>query len=166
MTYEPGQYRLGSSSLERLSTCHPLWQVIIERAIAISPMDFTVACGFRNKADQNEAYALARSTKRFPDSLHNHLSDQEDVAEAHADGVGEPFSLAIDVVPYLDGRARWDLLYELRWLNGFIMGVGMPIAQAAGFYIRTGVDWDMDGSQAEHHFIDAPHLELRRLQGE
>jgi hypothetical protein len=165
MTYTPGQYRLGQASIGRLSTCHPIWAQIIPRALAISPMDFSVVCGFRGEDEQNAAFNAdpPRSTKRFPGSLHNHLSDQQDVDDGWASQIGQKCSLAIDNAPYIEGRIRWDLPDEIRWLNGFILGVGMPIAQAQGFFIRSGNDWDMDGNQTEHTLVDSPHLGLWRL---
>lgn len=163
MKYRQRRYRLGAISNLNLDHCHPIIQQTVKEAINISPMDFAVACGWRGKLDQDFAFAEGFSTKRFPESLHNHLADEQDLLEGFAQKIGQPLSLAVDLVPFLEARKRWDLPKELRWLNGFVMAVGLPIALARGFYFRTGVDWDLDGNQTEHHFIDAPHLELRRL---
>ena len=165
MTFALNQYRLGRTSKRRLYTCHPIIVRTVEAAIIQSPMDFTVVCGYRGEAAQNEAYDSIprRSTKPFPESMHNHRSTDQDVAEGYADALNLPLSLAVDVAPWIGGRIRWDLPNEIRWLNGFILAIGMPIAIEEGFYIRSGVDWDMDGDQQEHSLIDAPHLEVRRL---
>ena len=165
MTYAPSRYKLGKVSRSRLITCHPVIITTIEKAIVLSPMDFTVVCGFRGEKEQNAAYYATppRSTKRFPESMHNHLSDERDVTEGYAGALGIPLSLAVDIAPWVGGRIRWDLPWELRWLNGFINAIGQSIAVPLGFYFRSGSDWDMDGDQEEHTLKDSPHNELRRL---
>lgn len=133
------------------------------QAIALTPMDFSIICGFRGEESQNRAFRDGNSTKRYPGSWHNYTSKELDVEEGYAQRVGMDLSMAVDAAPFLEGRIRWDLQEEIRWLNGFIIGVGMPMVVPHGFYLRTGVDWDMDGIQHEHQLIDAPHTELRRL---
>ena len=164
MTYAPNRYHLGRTSESRLVTCHPIIIRIIRRAIILSPMDFTVVCGYRGEDEQNEAYFAdpPLSTKRFPESMHNHLSNEQDVAEGYASALGLPLSLAIDVAPWINGRISWRES-EMRWLNGLIVGIGMPIAEEYGFYVRSGDDWDMDGDQQEHGLVDSPHTEIRKL---
>ena len=161
--YALNRYRLGNGSRGRLETCHPLLVAVVERAIIYTPMDFSVVCGWRGEADQNAAADGGASSTRWPDSRHNHLSDEDDVAEGYADRTGRPLSLAVDLAPWIGGRLRWDLPWEIRWLNGFVNGIGQPIVSAHGFYLRSGNDWDMDGDQEEHKLKDSPHTELRRL---
>jgi len=163
MSFALNRYHLGRTSKSRLDTCHPLLINVVEVAIVYSPMDFTVVCGYRGEVAQNSAYANGNSTKRFPQSMHNHLSDEQDMAEGYADALGIPLSLAVDVAPWIGGRLRWDRPWESRWLNGFILGIGIPLVAAHSFYLRSGVDWDMDGDQKEHKFQDSPHIEIRRL---
>ena len=164
MTYAPGRYKLGKVSRSRLVTCHPIIIETIEKAITLSPMDFIVVCGFRGKKDQNKAFSNKASKVQWPNSMHNHLSDERDVDEGFAARTGDALSLAVDVAPWIDGRIRWDLPWELRWLNGFINAIGQSIAVPKGFYFRSGSDWDMDGNQQEHSFKDSPHNEIRRLE--
>ena len=163
MSYALNRYHLGSTSRGRLETCHPLLINVVEVAIFHSPMDFSVICGYRGEVPQNEAYANGLSTKQFPDSMHNHRSDARDMVEGYAEALDEELSLAVDLAPWIGGRVRWDRPQEARWLNGFIIGIGMPLVVPHGFYLRTGVDWDMDGDQEEHRLKDSPHIELRRL---
>ena len=163
MSFPFYRYRLGKVSQSRLVTCHPIIIETVEEAIIYSPMDFTVVCGFRGMVGQNKAVADGASTTLWPNSMHNHESDKRDVDEGYALGVGIPLSMAVDIAPWVDGRLRWDLPWEIRWLNGFINAIGQTIAEPAGFYFRPGTDWDMDGNQQEHKLKDSPHNELRRI---
>jgi len=163
MSYSTGLYHLGSTSSGRLSSCHPLLIVVIRHSLVMSPMDFAVECGFRGQAAQNKAFVDGASTKQFPDSWHNHESDAQDVKDGFATIEGAALSMAVDVVPFLYGRKSWNRPKEARWLNGFIIGVGMPLVFPYGFYLRSGDDWDMDGDHEEHTLKDSPHIELRRF---
>lgn len=163
MTYASGLYRLGKTSSGRLLTCHPLLRTVVRHAIVMSPMDFAVECGFRGEVAQNNAFTDGHSNKAFPDSWHNHEATARDVAEGFARELYQELSMAVDLVPFLHGRKRWDRPLESRWLNGWVMGVGMPLVLPHGFYLRSGDDWDMDGDQLEHKLVDSPHIELRRL---
>ena len=164
MSYRPGRYRWGRKSREALWTLHPLLAKTAERAIVTSPMDMTILWTWRGQEDQDAAFEAGHSTKKFPDSMHNHTADLDDVDAGWAKTVGEPLSLAIDIAPWINGaRAPWAWTEEFRWLNGYLCAVGMEVVGPYGFYLRTGSDWDMDGDQREHKLQDAPHLELRRL---
>ncbi len=164
MSYQPGGYKWGRKSRERLQTAHPLLRNVAERAIIVSPMDMTILWTFRGEEDQNAAFESGASTKRFPESMHNHLATMDDIDDGWARAIGEPLSLAMDIAPWINGRqAPWTWENEYRWLNGFVCAIGMEVLRPYGFYIRTGLDWDMDGDQREHKLEDAPHLELRRL---
>lgn len=68
-------------SQERLNTCHPFLQEICNELI--KEMDFTVLCGYRDKAAQNEAFSKGASKLKFPKSKHN----------------SSP-SMAVDLAPY------------------------------------------------------------------
>lgn len=159
-------YALGRKSLQRLQMAHPLWRDVAQEGIAETPMDFTVLCTFRGEEEQNDAFENGRSTKRWPESKHNYTSAQQDIDEGFASRIGQPLSLAVDLVPWfrLDPHIRWDWPEEVRWLNGFIVGIGTPIVRPHGFIIRTGADWDMDGDQHDQKLIDLPHLELVRMR--
>ena len=163
MSYATGTYQLGTTSSGRLLTCHPLLQMVVRHAIVMSPMDFAVTCGFRGEVAQNIAFRDGFSTKQFPESWHNYLASPYDVAAGFAQELDQELSMAVDLVPFLYGRKRWDRPKEARWLNGFVCGVGMPLVLPYGFYLRSGDDWDMDGDQEEHSLKDSPHIELRRL---
>ena len=127
-------YKFGESSRKRLDTCHPLLQEICEEAI--KHIDFSVLCGERSEAEQQEAFEKGLSKVQYPDSMHNKSP-----------------SLAVDVAPY---PIDWDNIPRFAHLIGLIRG----IAAMKGIKIRTGSDWDSDGDITDHKFMDWPHFEL------
>ena len=129
----------GSSSMERLKTCHPdLQRIMLE---AIKHIDFTVVCGHRDKEEQQAAYREGRSQLDWPHSKHNKMP-----------------SLAVDLAPYYPTKPniRWDDHAGFIYLAGMIKG----IAAVLGFKIRWGGDWDQDNDQKDERFRDLPHFEL------
>lgn len=149
-------HSFSASSQAKLDTCHPIIQEIMEKVIRLSPMDFTIIHGYRGKAIQNKLYAEGKSKLKYPESKHN-----------RTDIRGEPMSWAVDVAPWFKEapHIRWDSTREFRWLAGFILGVGQPIALEAGYTLRWGGDWDSDGdhSNRDNPFQDLGHIELVRL---
>lgn len=144
-------YQLGAKSKRRLGTCHPVLQEIVRGAILYTPMDFTVLYGWRSEEEQNALFEEGRSKLRWPESKHNHV------------GLGgSPLSLAVDIAPWYPEplHVRWNQPEEFRWLAGFVMGIGEPIARQSGFTLRWGGDWDRDGDHRDQTFMDLPHLEL------
>lgn len=141
--------RFGRRSNERLVTMHSLLQSISGEAI--KHWDFTIIYGWRGEEIQNELYAQGLSTKRFPDSKHNRMSEE-----------GEPESWAIDFAPWFpdEPHVRWDQKRDFVLLAGKIMGIGEPILKPRGFTLRYGGDWDMDQDTTDQTFMDLGHLEL------
>lgn len=81
----------GKVSRERLETCHPKLQELMNRAIVDTPIDFAIICGFRDQADQDKAYAQGYSKVKWPDGKHNKNP-----------------SHAVDVAPVIDGKVIWN----------------------------------------------------------
>lgn len=68
------------SSNERLNTCHPSLRKVMRTALTTSPMDITVACGYRDQVEQNKAVKAGYSQLKFPLSRHNkYLSEAVDI---------------------------------------------------------------------------------------
>jgi len=124
----------GQSSKERLETCHPLLQEILNEAIKY--IDFSVLCGTRDKAAQDKAVADKASKVEYPNSKHNSMP-----------------SMAVDVAPY---PIDWDDVKRFAFLQGILKG----IALSKGITIRSGIDWNGDGDITDHKFMDWPHIEL------
>jgi hypothetical protein len=127
-------YKFGKSSQERLETCDPRLQEILN--VAIEYIDFSVLCGTRDKAAQDKAVADGASKVNYPNSKHNSTP-----------------SVAVDVAPY---PIDWDDVKRFAHLQGILRGIAM----AKGIPIRSGIDWDGDGDITDHKFMDWPHLEL------
>lgn len=134
-------YQFGTTSKERLATCHEDLQKVFEAAIALSPVDFGIACGHRSIDDQKKAF---------------------DEGKSKIDGVNKKGkhnyspSLAVDVYAFVNGKASWDS-NELC----VIAGVVLAVAANYGIKLRWGGNWDMDGQIiSDQNFIDLPHFEL------
>lgn len=137
-------FQFGEKSRARLSTCAPKLAVTVARALELSPFDFTVVWGFRDQTRQDDMWRSGASQKRWPDSKHNHTVN------------GVPFSLAVDLAPWIDGAIPW------KDTNLFcvLAGVMFAAAKERGVEIRWGGDWDGDGSTADQTLMDFGHFEL------
>jgi len=124
----------GKQSAERLATCHPDLQRLMNEAI--KHVDFSITCGHRGQAEQDKAFADGNSKLKWPHGEHNKLP-----------------SRAVDVAPY---PLNWNDAEAFTLLSGVILGV----ARMMGIKIRLGADWDGDFNMLEHSFKDRPHIEL------
>lgn len=124
-----------ATSMSRLKTCHPLLQMVLEKAIIDGP-DFTILWGHRGMADQNKMYADGHSKAKFGESPHNSMPSQ-----------------AFDVAPW---PIDWNDLDRFRVLAGYILG----IANGLGIHLRWGGDWDGDWEEKDEKFRDFGHFEL------
>jgi peptidoglycan L-alanyl-D-glutamate endopeptidase CwlK len=134
-------FSFGKTSRTRLATCHPDIKAVLNKAIGMSSIDFTVVCGSRDRADQDEAFNNGKSSVQWPNSKHN----------------GFP-STAVDIAPYWPGQGIvWHRRNEFIFLAGFICG----IAAEMGIEMRWGGNWDQDQEIiTDQNLIDLPHLEL------
>ncbi len=131
-------YTLGHRSCSHLITCDQRLVTIIQTAIKITPIDFTIIEGFRSDADQLKAFEQGRS---------------------HIDGISKKGmhnyrpSLAFDAAPY-----------PINWNNKarFYMLAGVILAVASTLHIplRWGGDWNMNGIFTDQTLHDLPHFEL------
>lgn len=103
-------------SKDRLATCHPDLQLIMN--IAIRFEDFTVLCGHRGEHDQNAAYAAGNSRAKYGDSRHNHVPSQ-----------------AVDIAPY---PIDWEDTARFAKLAGRIL----QIADELNIDLEWGGDWE------------------------
>jgi peptidoglycan L-alanyl-D-glutamate endopeptidase CwlK len=128
----------GSKSLARLSTCHPVLQVLMKRAIETAPegMDFSVVYGVRTKEEQDAAYAAGNSRLKWPKSKHN----------------SSP-SMAVDIAPFVNGAISWDWAF-FHPLAAHVKATwaAMSDAERGGMKLSWGGDW--------RSFKDGPHWEL------
>ncbi len=87
-------YSLGSRSKKRLEGVHPDLVRVVERAIELTEVDFTVLEGMRTVARQKKLVAKGASTTMNSRHLTGH---------------------AVDIGAWVDGTVRWDwpLYYKL-----------------------------------------------------
>lgn len=123
-------YKLSKTSMKRLGTCHSEIQIVILKAIEISPINFGVACGFRNREDQNKAFNENKSRVQWPNGKHNKLP-----------------SLAVDLYAYVDGMASWNEKHL-----SMLAGVILSIANNLVIKLKWGGHWK--------DFVDMPHYEI------
>lgn len=126
-------FKLGLRSLMRLSGVHPDLVRVVQRAIKISSVDFTVVEGVRTLARQRELFSQGAS--KTLNSRHI----------PGADGFGK----AVDLAPWVGGTVRWD------WPLYHPLAKAMKeAARIEGVPIVWGGDWKT--------FKDGPHFELDR----
>lgn len=80
-------FAFGARSKARLKGVHPDLVKVMERAIACSPIDFSVIEGVRTLATQKK-YMASGATRTMNS---RHLTGH-----------------AVDIAPYIDGKIRWD----------------------------------------------------------
>ena len=150
-------YRLGRYSLAELEGVHPNLVRLVVRAIFITDQDFTVHDGGRTPAEQAEY--VRTGVSRTLASLHL----------PQGDGWGH----AVDLVPYINGRLRWELPACL-----VIAQAVREAAEELSVPIRWGGSWErLDGDPRppgvmvddyiarsryprRRTFVDAVHFEL------
>jgi peptidoglycan LD-endopeptidase CwlK len=125
-------------SLAILATAHEDLRNLFYEVIKYR--DCTVVCGFRNEADQNAAKAAGNSNASWPNSPHNHNP-----------------SLAVDVVPYIDGEPNFDDQNCLMFA-GFVMGIAAMMNLSCR--VRSGADWNSNQDVHDQHLHDMDHFEI------
>ena len=115
-------YSYSKTSQSRKGTCHPLIQEWLDEVIKY--VDCTIACGYREKTEQNLCFESGASNVKWPDSNHNKIP-----------------SLAVDVYPFVNGRM---VNGDEEGDNDIIIhfaGILKGIALVKGYPIRWGGDW-------------------------
>ena len=107
--------KFGRRSKERLATCHPLLQEIMNELIKV--MDVTILCGVRGEEEQNKAFNEGKSKLKYPQSKHNRSP-----------------SWAVDVAPY---PIDWNNIDRFKQMCYYIEA----IASVKGINIRLGRDF-------------------------
>jgi len=145
-------FKLSSRSLSRLSGIHDDLFSVVERAIQITEVDFTVLEGLRSKSRQKELFDSGASTTMNSRHLTGH---------------------AVDLGAWVTGGVRWDwpLYYK-------IADAMKHAADELGIEIEWGAAWGRDLSgygsadeaseayvrekhdRGEKPFLDGPHFQL------
>ena len=128
-------YKFSKKSQEKLLTCHPDLQLLLNELIKY--VDFTVIEGVRTLETQKEYVRTGKSK-----TLNSKHLKQED-----------GYSHAVDVILTPIDWNDWKRNYMF---VGFVRGV----AASLGISIRSGADWDGDFQVKDQSFHDLPHFEL------
>lgn len=108
-------FRLGTRSKQRLKGVHPDLVAVVERAIELTPIDFTVGEGLRTMARQKRLFAAGKSKTLNSRHLTGH---------------------AVDIFPLVNGKPSWD------WKYYYPMADAMKkAAKELGVDLEWGGDW-------------------------
>jgi len=147
---------LGARSRKELQGVHPDLVRVVERAIALTAVDFAVHDGLRSLEDQ----------VRLVDSGASRTMDSRHLLQP--DGFGH----AVDLVPWINGRLRWE------WQPIFRVAMAMQVAALdEEVHVRWGGCWELlheigDPGDAvyayvgrralkgKRYFADGPHFEI------
>lgn len=114
-------YYYSELSKQRLATCHQDLQKLFEDAITY--MDLTIVCGFRDEAAQELAFKAGTSTLHWPDSKHNKGPARAVDVAPYVAGYGIPwedegaFCLMAGMVLTLAKQRDLTIVWGGRWLN-------------------------------------------------
>jgi len=139
-------FHFGTKSECHLATCHPAITLVAREALAMGVMDVGVIHGWRGEKIQNLLYNAGDSKLPWDKSKHNRMIN------------GKPYSWAIDILIYVNGKASWYRPYYL-----IMAGVFITCAKKLGIELRWGGNWDMDAEPlTDQKFQDLGHYELIR----
>ncbi len=135
-TKELTMFHLGKRSKERLVGLHPDLKEVVELAITMTMIDFTVLEGVRSDERQVELFAAgATSTMNS-----RHIVKTEEKG-------GNGYAHAVDLGAYVCGEVRWDWPLYDKIANAMKLA-----AVELGIKIEWGGDW--------RSFKDGPHFQL------
>ena len=130
-------YKLGEASRRELETCEERLKKLVEIAIKITPIDFSITQGYRTQAYQKKMFEAGKS--KTLDSKHCHNP-----------------SFAFDFVPFINGKQDYQARDDIMFLAGLFYGV----AKMLNIDIRSGALWNGNNIK-NNNFIDAFHIELK-----
>ncbi len=150
-------YVLGQRSQKKLEGVHPDLVKVVQRAIQITPIDFSVVDGLRTMAEQI-AYVKSGASQTL-DSRH---------LTGHA----------VDLTAWVGQKIRWELDLLCK-----IASAMRSAANESGISLRWGANWDILLTDSDSPtedivqeyirnrinagrkpFVDAPHFELPRTK--
>lgn len=152
-------FKLSKKSLSNLEGVKPELVAVVNRAIEITQIDFSVTQGVRTLAQQKEFVRTGKSqtmnSKHLP----------------QADG----YSHAVDVVAYIGKNISWELNVYDNIADAFAQAgrdLGVAMRWGAAWNVPDITKWndtmenammhyiDQRRSQGKRPFIDGPHFEL------
>ena len=132
--------KFSQTSFSKLTTCHPDLQVLFYEVIKY--FDCTILEGYRDKINQEKAFASGNTQLHWPHGKHN----------------SQP-SMAVDATKYpIDFNDRVGNCY----FAGYVMGISEMLFQQGKIThkIRWGGDFNQNNEVKDGKFIDIAHFEL------
>jgi len=170
-------WRLGNNSkLVYESGLHPDWKKIIDMALVVCPIDFSLVDGVRSPERQWQLFRIGRSHNPDLGSLIDPKAwyktgntvtncdgmEKKSNHQVQSDGYGH----AVDLAAYIPGRPNlaYDKVHLTAIIGSFLTcGNVLYHERKIGYILRSGADWDRDTEWLEPGtFHDLPHLELIR----
>ncbi len=128
-------------SLKNLGTCHIDLQILFNEVI--KTFDCIVMEGYRNKEDQEKAFASGNSKLHYPNGKHNQNP-----------------SNAADVYPY---PINWNDEKLALWFGGYVLGIAQKLKDEGKIThtIRWGGSWNGLGKlNTPKQLQDTGHFEI------
>lgn len=146
-------FKLSNTSKKRLEGVDPRLAKVVNRAIELTLVDFTVTQGNRTKDEQARLYGKGRTgaqmTAKGLPAAYARPGERQVTWTMNSNHIG---GRAVDLAPYANGRIEWDEDGKL----GYWPKIAAAMKQAAkelGVTIKWGGEWQ--GSQ-----LDRPHFEI------
>jgi peptidoglycan L-alanyl-D-glutamate endopeptidase CwlK len=144
-TTTPGGFALGTRSRARLKGVHPDLVRVVERAIQLTPVDFTVTEGLRDAKRQAELVKAGASKTMNSRHLTGH---------------------AIDVAALVGGKVSWDWPLYLSIASAFraaSVELGLPVRWGGSWSNLSSLPPVITTAHLSRSFPDGPHFELPRV---
>lgn len=153
-------YNLGKRSKENYDTLHPDLQKVIDLALMVSQVDFTITEGKRTPERQQMLFDTGKSKV-------NPSAYTPEVLITKGKHIVNEFrteSWAFDFIACVTGKSHlaYDMTH-LMYLIGVFTACGEILLQQGiiTHKIRSGANWDRDGElKYDQTFFDAPHIEI------
>lgn len=128
-------FKFSQKSLEKLNSIDPKLKFLAEEVLKISPIDFSIIDGFRDRVKQNELFTAGKSKCDGYKTLSKHQLGQ-----------------AIDILPC---KEKYNYSRDIF----ILVGLFIAVAKQMNINIRVGALWDYSSTK-DNNFVDAYHIEL------
>lgn len=162
------EYSFGKASQARMEGLHPDLKRVLYRAIALSPIDFTIMEGVRSDEQCYINFGRGRNAAQCvaggcpPKYAKPNLAKVTWLNRALSSNhrrKGDGYGHAVDIYPYpvslvLGKNSGWEPLFDK------IAKAMFAAAKELNVKIRWGANWDLDNMPRERGETDNPHFEL------
>lgn len=128
-------FKFSNGSLEKLAGVDVRLQKLANEVLKISPIDFSITEGFRDRVKQNELFMTGKSKCDGYKTLSKHQLGQ-----------------AIDILPC---KEKYNYSRDIF----ILVGLFIAVAKQLNIEIKTGALWSYN-TTLDNQFIDAYHIEL------